>query len=248
MEAGNAKPGRPWHGRLRVGEAIDEAPHTRTLRLVSPDGGPLPFEFLPGQFVVVGATRDGKRVNRAYTISSAPTHRDHADITVARAEHGKLSPWLTDEVRVGDEIDVIGPSGRFVFTGEEADSVLMLAGGVGVAPFMSEARALVERDWPGDIRLMVSYRTPAEYLFRHDLEEMAATRPRFHLFVTMTRAAEGEWDGRRGRIDRRAIEEFVPDPPSRMCLLCGSKPFVEELTTTLRELGVPEERVRSEAF
>jgi ferredoxin len=68
----------------------------------------------------------GIPTSRSYTIASTPTRRDWIEITVKREDHGLVSRWLHDELTVGDEIDVEAPNGTFVFTGKEADSLMLI--------------------------------------------------------------------------------------------------------------------------
>jgi ferredoxin-NADP reductase len=90
----------------------------------------------------------GSPTKRSYTIASTPTWRDWIEITAKREEHGLVSRWLHDELRLGDEVEVEAPNGTFTFSGKEGESVVLIAGGVGITPRMSAARYLTETKWP----------------------------------------------------------------------------------------------------
>jgi len=94
---------RFWSGELRVAEVRQETADVRTFRLVplGASGAPLPFEHLPGQYLNLALTIDGRRVNRSYTIASPPTWREACEITVKRTEPGWGSAHLHDRIQVG---------------------------------------------------------------------------------------------------------------------------------------------------
>lgn len=131
-----------WSGQLRVARIFVETPEVRTFRLVPSDGVDLPFDFLPGQYLNLSLLIDGRKTTRSYTIASSPTRRGYCEITVKRESHGTGSSYLHDHVREGDLLNVSAPAGRFTFTGEEADSLVLIAGGVGITPLMSKVRFL----------------------------------------------------------------------------------------------------------
>jgi NAD(P)H-flavin reductase len=85
-----------------------------------------------------------------------------------------VSRWLHDEVKVGDEIEIEAPNGTFFFTGEEAESVVLIGGGVGITPMMSAARYLTDTNWSGKIYLILSFQAPRDFIFREELAELQA--------------------------------------------------------------------------
>ena len=96
----------------------------------------------PGQHVDVRLTaEDGYQAQRSYSIGSAPAEQPVIDLTVERVEDGEVSPFLHDEVVVGDKFEVRGPiGGYFVWDGAAADPLLLVAGGSGVVPLMAMVR------------------------------------------------------------------------------------------------------------
>ena len=130
-------------GQLRVESIISETPSVKTFRLRAPGGGPLPFTFIPGQFLNVAFWIGGARMNRSYSISSSPNERDYVEMTVKREERGAVSRHIVDLLKVGDTIEAGGPVGTFTFTGAEADSIVLLSAGVGITPMTCIARYLI---------------------------------------------------------------------------------------------------------
>ena len=238
----------PWKGTLRITEILDETPAIKTFRLVDGRTGKAPFSYIAGQFVTLAAMVSGKRVSRSYTIASSPTENRFIDLTIKREEKGLFSRYLHDELRVGSTIDASGPQGFFTFTGSEAESLVLIGAGVGVTPLMSVLRYLTATRWAGGLTLLFVCRTPADFLFRRELEETARSNPRFRLVVTMTKAEEGEWQGLRGRFTSEMIERNVPEIRESRVHICGPARMMEETKAVLLKLGVPSLAIKLESF
>ena len=215
---------------------------------MNPIGGALPFDYLPGQFLTVTAQLEGKPVKRSYTIASSPTRHDYAEITVKREESGQVSKFMDDHVKVGDLLEFSGPAGSFTFTGRECNCILLIAGGVGITPMMSVLRYLLDRSWPGDIFLLFSIGHPEDFIFREEIEYLARRHTNVRVAVTASRAEGTDWKGPRGRITKQLILQSVPDVAKRYVHICGPVPMMEEAKKLLAEVGVPTERIKSEAF
>lgn len=239
--------GKRWSGHLKVGRIIQETVDVKTYRLMNPSGGVLPLSFLPGQFMTVSLTVDGKSIKRSYTIASAPTQRDYLELTVKHAPGGLLSGHMHTQLREGDLLELSGPYGSLVFTGRECKCILLIAGGVGITPMMSVIRYLLDRSWPGDVFLLYGCRAPADIIFREELEYLRRRHPNFHLAITVSES-DGTWSGPVGRITRELIVETVPDLPSRYVHLCGPAPMMEATREILQGLGVLSARIKTEAF
>jgi ferredoxin-NADP reductase len=237
-----------WRGQLRVGTIIEETPSVRTFHLRALDGGPLPFIFVPGQFLNVAFWIGGARMNRSYSISSSPNERDYVSITVKREPRGAVSRHIDDLVEVGDFIEAGGPVGKFTFSGTESDSVVLIAAGVGITPMMSISLYLTEQSWPGDIFVVYACRAPADYIFAGALAALERRNPKLHVTATMSRADGTDWKGPRGRITKEFLSQTVPELASRRVHLCGPPPMMDATKAILTELGVPPESVKTEAF
>ncbi len=240
---------RFWSGELKVARIFDEGGNVKTFRLVATDGGPLPFEYVAGQYLNLALTIDGKRVNRSYTIASSPTRRDYCEISVKRAADGYGSRHLHETLREGSVLKVAAPAGRFVFTEGQAARCVLIAGGVGITPMMSTVRSLTDRCWPGDIYLLFSVRTLGDIVFRDELAYLQARFPNLHVRVTLTQDPDTVWEGARGQISRAMIESFVPALSHGPILVCGPDPMMTAIRRLLvDQLGIPDAEVLQEAF
>ncbi len=238
-----------WRGQLRVGSIVPETPSVKTLRLLPASNGRLlPFTFVPGQFLNFAFWIGGARMNRSYSISSSPTQREYVEITVRREPRGAISRHIGDLLRLGDKIEAGGPVGKFTFDGTEADSIVLISGGVGVTPMMSITRYLTERSWPGKISFIFSCRTPADIIFKDELAVLEQRNPRLHVAITVSKPEGTDWKGHRGRITAEWLKEIVPDLTSRRVHICGPPAMMDATKALLTELGVAPEQVKTELF
>jgi ferredoxin-NADP reductase/DMSO/TMAO reductase YedYZ heme-binding membrane subunit len=240
--------GKRWEGVLRLAKVFVETPEVRTFRFVAPSGTTLPFQHLPGQFLTLRLKLDGRDVRRSYTIASSPTRTAYCELTIKREEQGYVSRHLHDVVREGETFNVSAPAGRFTFTGAEAERIVMIAGGVGVTPLMAKIRYLTDIVWPGKIHLVYSVKTERDIIFRSELEELQRRFHNFKVDVTVTREASVDWTGRRGRLSAAMLMSIVPDIAQSRVHFCGPTEMVEPLKKALRELGVVDGQIKSEAF
>lgn len=238
-----------WSGSLRVVRIFQETPDVKTFRFVDPDGGKLPFTYLPGQFITVTIVSDGVPVRRSYTIASSPTRRDSCEITVKREQYGVVSQYLHDQVHIGDLVQLIGPSGKFTFTGQESDSLVLIAGGVGITPMMSVIRYLTDRSWSGEIFFLFGCKSEDDIIFREEIEYLQKRHANLHVTILLDKKSD---DPKRpyltGYITKEVLNERVPAIASRRVHICGPPPMMEAVKRTLLELEVPEENIKTEIF
>ena len=240
---------RRWSGQLRVAHIANETPTVETYRLVPVDEGELPFDFLPGQFLQVQVELEpGKPARRSYTIASSPTQRAFVEITVKREEQGAVSKYLNEKLAVGDLLQLSGPFGSFTFTGSDADSIVLIAGGVGITPMMSVLRYLTDKAWPGEIFFLYGARSTEEFLFREEIERLEKRHANLHVLATMQRAAGTVWLGPEGLLTKELVVGAVPQIAERRVHLCGPPPMMAAMKKLLLELGVAEAQIHSEAF
>lgn len=237
-----------WRGELVLAEVEQVTHNVKTFRFVAPQGGEIPFLHVAGQFLTLDISPRGIPTRRSYTIASPPSWRDRIEITVKREEHGLVSRWLHDEAQPGDRICIEGPSGSFVFSGKEAPSVVLIAGGVGITPMMSIARYLTDTDWPGTIYLILGFQSPKDFIFETEISSLRARNPRMRIAVTMSAPCESGWPGTTGHIDARFIQANVPEIALHRAHICGPPPMMDAVKATLLGLGVPPDQVRTEAF
>jgi ferredoxin-NADP reductase len=202
-----------------------------------------------GQHVDVRLTaEDGYQAQRSYSIASAPED-GHLVLTVERLEDGEVSPYLVDELRPGDELELRGPiGGYFVWEEPLGGPLLLLAGGSGIVPFRSMLRHRAATESTVPVRLLYSARTLDDVIYRDELERLAATDG-VDVRFTLTRAWPEGWQGYRRRIDRELLGEVAWPPDDQpLVYVCGPTAFVEVAASTLVELGHGAARIKTERF
>jgi ferredoxin-NADP reductase len=237
-----------WSGELKVALLTQETPAVRTFRLVHPAGGPLPFDFLPGQFLTLLLTIAGKPVKRTYTIASSPSRNAYCELTIKREEQGLVSKYMHDQIRQGDRLRVMAPGGRFTFDGVDADSIVLLGGGVGITPLMSKIRYLTDRAWQGEIYLIYSARTEADLIFRDELDYLAKRHPNLHVCQTVSDTMADNWQGEQGRISLELLQRYVPELGKAPIHICGPAEFNKSLKQLLLDHGIPASQIQMESF
>jgi len=237
-----------WQGRLVLAEKEDVTYNVKTFRFKPIIGSNIPFEYLPGQFLTLHIAPGGVPIKRSYTIASTPTWRDRIEITVKREVHGLVSHWLHDVLNPGDEIEIEAPNGTFYFTGKEADRVVLIGGGVGITPMMSVTRYLTETGWPGNVHLILSFRTPRDFIFRDEITQLEARNSNLRVTVTMSQPDGESWSGLRGHVNAALLAATVPDITSHRAHICGPPPMMDVVKAALVGLGVAQGQIRTEAF
>lgn len=237
-----------WRGMLTLAEVEDLTHNVKTFRFKPANRQPIPFDYVAGQYLTLHVAPHGIPASRAYTIASTPTSRDRIEITVKREEHGLVSRWLHNDLKVGDEVCVDAPSGLFVFTGKEADSIVLIGAGVGVTPMMSVARYLTEMQWPGTIYIVLGFAAPRDFIFRDEIAALQSRNGNLRVTVTMSRPGDEPWPGAVGRIDAPLPAAAVPQIAGRRAHVCGPPTMMDDVTAALIALGVARSNIRTEAF
>jgi ferredoxin-NADP reductase len=220
----------------------DETRAVRTIVLEVPDWP----GHRAGQHVDVRLTaEDGYQAERAYSIASAPG--EPVAVTVEALPDGEVSPYLTEVVREGDEIEVRGPiGGYFVWTPDDGGPLFLAAGGSGIVPLRAIARhrRLTGSDVPA--RLLYSSRSLEDVIYRAELDE---PDPGLEVIHTLTRAQPAGWTGYAKRVDTDLLREVAwsaADDP--LAYVCGPTSFVETVAAGLVELGFAPGRIKTERF
>ncbi|MFB4276375.1 MULTISPECIES: ferredoxin reductase [unclassified Nonomuraea] len=224
-------------------ESVAETSSARTLRFRMP-GWP---GHLAGQHVDVRLTADdGYTAQRSYSLA-APADGDLVELTVETVPDGEVSPYLTDVMEVGDQIEIRGPvGGWFVWRTESKAPVLLVGGGSGIVPLMAMIRARRLAGSRVPFRLIYSLRDPER---RYYAEELRRPDPGLDLTYLYTRSAPDGLSRPAGRIMLDDLAEggwpasFEPD-----CYVCGPTAFVEAAADLLLALGHAPERIRTERF
>jgi ferredoxin-NADP reductase len=224
---------------------VDETARAKTLVLDVP-GWP---GHVAGQHVDVRLTaEDGYQAQRSYSIASAPEDAELA-LTVERIDDGEVSPYLTEELRAGDQLELRGPvGGHFTWRVEDEGPLLLVAGGSGLVPLMAMLRHRAARDGTTDARLLLSTGRWEDVLYRDELSRLGEDDV-VQAHYTLTRSRPAGWTGWARRVDADMLTAVGPRAAERPHIfVCGPTAFVERAADLLVELGHQPAAIRAERF
>jgi ferredoxin-NADP reductase len=223
---------------------VDETPRTKSIVLDLPGWA----GHRAGQHVDVRLTaEDGYQAQRSYSIASAPEDEGIV-LTVERLEDGEVSPYLVDELRTGDELEVRGPiGGYFVWDHSLEGPLLLIAGGSGIVPLRAILRHWTTGDRGTPARLLYSSRSLEDVIYRSELVQLGERGADVQL--TLTRDWPEDWQGHRGRVDAAFLTELAWPPEQRpLVYVCGPTAFVETVAQALVQAGHEPGTIRTERF
>ena len=225
---------------LTVVDVVEETADARSVSFEVPADAPEKFVYKPGQFLTVAVPSDRTGIAaRCYSLSSSPHDGGPLTVTVKRTAEGYASNWICENLKVGDTMRVLPPSGIFTPASLDAD-LLLFAGGSGVTPIMSITRtALAE----GTGRIVVFYanRDETSVIFAQELTRLAAENPERLQVVHWLESVQGI-------PTPEQVKAFVEPYLSYDAFVCGPAPYMKMVTTVLRELDFPRDRRHQEKF
>jgi 3-ketosteroid 9alpha-monooxygenase subunit B len=225
--------------QLRVAEVVEETADARSVVFEVPSELQETFAYTPGQFLTVAVPSEQTGlVARCYSLSSAP-HSGRHQITVKRTVDGYASNWIVENLKAGDALRVLPPSG--IFTPKDIDAdFLLFAGGSGITPVMSIARTALEKG-TGKVVLLYANDNEASVIFARELAELVQEyADRFtvvHWLVSV-----------QGLPSEKQLTLFASYFSSYTAFVCGPAPYMKAVTDALKGLGFPRERRHQEKF
>jgi ferredoxin-NADP reductase len=234
----------------RVGTVFalhDETATARTITLEVPDWP----GHVAGQHVDVRLTAsDGYSAVRSYSIASAPNSKRRVELTIERLPNGEVSPYLTQELAVGDRLELRGPiGGWFVWRTQQTESIQLIAGGSGIVPLMAMIRSRASTGRIAPFRLLYSVREPRAIFYRDELQALSDHDHSVGVSYAYTRSAPKDWPRPPGRIDAALIANTTwPSNLVPTCYVCGPTSFVESVAGLLSACGNSPDKIRTERF
>ena len=245
--AGTALLGRvTWRPATVVG-LHDETATARTLTLAVRDWS----GHIAGQHVDVRLTApDGYSAVRSYSIASAPSSDGRIAITVERLPSGEVSPYLTQEVMIGDELELRGPiGGWFVWRSDQTEPIQLVAGGSGIVPLMAMIRSRRSAQSSAPFRLLYSVRELKKVFYHDELQALSNQANSVLITYAYTRVTPKDWPRPAGHLDAPLIAMGTwPSTLRPTSYVCGPTSFVEHAADLLIAAGHHRERIRTERF
>ncbi|WP_434421003.1 2Fe-2S iron-sulfur cluster-binding protein [Nannocystis pusilla] len=241
---------RPGLGsrRVRVAEIRRETADAVTLLLE--DGAP--FDFRAGQYFTLCVEIDGETVRRAYSASSMPGDTRLA-LTIKRVTGGRCSSHVNERVRVGDALEIIGPSGTFAVSVDPSTrrELVLVAGGSGITPIVSIARTVLAHEPGSRVVLLYGNRGAQDIIFAEALEQLRSDHAERLQVRHVLQHPPEDWAGGRGLLDEATLRgELGRIAPSSAAhyFVCGPEPMLLGARRALAALGVEARRIHEERF
>lgn len=230
-------------------EKREETPDVLMLKFMPDDNTPVKFD--PGMFMMIfGIDAQGTRhIGRAFSIASDPLVPGMEFMVIKEPRHGDhIGRSHFVDANIGDQFVLRGPSGQFRFLPSADRKVAFIAGGTGLAPFVSMLRHIKSTQSVSDNILFYSARFATEIISREELESYArdiGTK----LVITVTRPQQGDgWAGQTGHVDAEMIRKYAPDFPERTFYICGPLAFVKAVKDALTSISVAPDRIRADVW
>lgn len=249
-----ANKSRNTYRRFVITNAEDESATIRSLLLEPVDGGGIiphePGQFLPIRINVPGAD---KPVLRTYTLSDAPNGKFYR-LSIKREQHGVGSSWL-HAAQVGSEIEALAPRGDFTLKADSQQPIVMISAGVGITPMIAMLNAILVNEGrsrhPNSVIFIHGARDSHEHAFASHLRLLQARHANLIVHIAYSNPRAGDIVGIThdsvGRVDIKLIVQLIPEDVCDV-YLCGPGGFMTALHDGLLEIGVAENRIRSESF
>lgn len=236
---------------LSVKDIVRETPDAVTIVF---DNKQAKINYLAGQFLTLIVSVNGKKLRRAYSISTSVFTDEDISVTVKKEPGGQVSTYLNDFLKVGDKLEVMEPMGKFNFKcmPEKQRHIVLIAGGSGITPLFSILRTVLAGELKSTVTLIYSSRNEASIIFKKQLDGLSLNNPRLQISYVLTKP-ESTWNGEIGRISPANLNNLLKKhnwdaQEDSEFYVCGPDGLMDCVITALKELDVADEKIKKESF
>lgn len=199
---------------------------------------PEEFNFYPGQFISIILSKEGKEIRRPYSIASQPSKKS-VDLCIKIIKNGLLTP-LIDSLKIGDEIEVLGPMGNFIIKDFSKD-LIFISTGTGIGPFRSVINNLLENNFKNKIILLTGYRIEEDVLYESEFKELEKKFKNFFYYRILSRSEKEE----NGYVQKLVEKNLNSE---NHYYICGLKEMVNSVKEILENNKIPKENIFFEKY
>lgn len=207
-----------------------------------------PFSFIAGQYCFITLPHllypDDRGGKRHFSIVNSPNEK--GVITIATRLRDSGFKKSLNELPEGSEVNLGPIAGAFTLPDNTKRPLVLIAGGIGITPYMSMLKFIQEKQLPYNITLIYSNRDQSSSAFLDELDELSKTLPNFKLILTMTE--DNEWQGEKRRVDTIFIKDYIKNLNEPLYFVVGPPPMVEAVQKSLLEAGVDISNIKVENF
>ena len=205
---------------------------------------PAELTYKPGQYLIITINKDNKELIHHFSFSSSPTEKEYFEFTKKLTDH-EYSMALKS-TKIGDWATIDAPYGQFTFEGEYP-KIALLAGGIGITPFISIIKNATDKRLDSKITLFYGCRSENEIPFKKELESMQNENKNLKV-ICIVKQPTIEWTGETGVITSDMIKKAIPDYKETVFYSCGPPPMVKAMEAIIENLGLPNNQMKQEYF
>jgi len=238
----------PGKQTLQVTDIELLSPDTKLFRFISAKPNKPLAPFRAGQYLGLTVDINGVRTSRPFSLASSPNQISYYELGVRIKENGFVSPFLFENLKVGDILEASEPLGNLfynpLFHGKD---LVFIAGGSGITPFISMLRDISEKKFPVNVWLIFGCLTEKDILFRTELDDIQKRRSNININYILSEP-DPDWKGECGFISRDKILNEIGTIAKKYFYVVGNRAMYEFVREELNALGIPQHRIYYEAF
>ncbi|MBU2914298.1 ferredoxin--NADP reductase [Reichenbachiella agariperforans] len=239
--------------QLTIKEVVKETKDAVSVVFEEPASGAIQYQ--PGQYLTLISTIDGKKIRRAYSLSSSSAYNESPTVTIKRVEGGRMSNHVSDTFKAGDTIEVMAPMGSFVIEikPEGKKHLFLFGGGSGITPLMSIAKTTLKLEPNSKVTLLYANRDEESIIFKSKLEALKAEHGDRLQVIHCLETASTDWNGYSGYLTKDIIKEVLDQSQDEQYtniqyMTCGPEPMMNIVLESLEGLNIPQEIIHKESF
>ncbi len=207
-----------------------------------------PFQFKPGQYVILTLTIDGEKLNRAYTISSSPTLLPQIALTIQDFGTHQIAKYLNDNVAIGETVELRGPYGKFYWEEGKSDKLFMITMGNGITPYKAIIDYIRDKNLDIAIKLLYSVPTKKDIIFYDAFMQYQKEHPTFTPVFVLSEEKPADWKGYTGEITKEILSTEIKGFEDGLFYVCGFRDFANPIKQHLLDLGISKEHIVFEGW
>ena len=238
---------------LTIKEVIQETADAVSLVFEEPESGKLNYK--PGQFITLILTINGKKIRRAYSLSSSSYLGENPTITIKRVEGGIMSNHINSNLKAGDKIEIMEPMGSFTteISSDNKRHVFLVGGGSGITPLLSIAKSILSQESNSKVSLIYANQNEASIIFDDRIKKLKEDNSGNFDIVHFLENPSSDWSGSKGRLDISKLKTTFADLNDNTYsdvsyFTCGPEPMMNIVMDTLNEMGIADDKKHKESF
>lgn len=240
--------------KLRVSDIKRESPEAVSVSFEIPENLKREYEYQSGQYLTLKFNIDGIEERRAYSLSSSPFCDKNLTVTVKQVEQGKVSTYINQKLKIGDQVDVMQATGNFVVNANanNTKTYVLFAAGSGITPLMSILKTVLEIEKNSFVYLIYTNKNENSIIFNNELNELQSKNSNLKVIHYLTQASPN-WSSNTGRVDKNIAAEILKSNlpayiSSAEYYMCGPEAMMDEISSAISMFGVSRDKIHRELF